>query len=247
MKTRQWTPAVRTSADGNRGVRFTYARLDRTASTRPKPRADLVAPPWWQRLRELFGRNLRRWSIGTATLAVVTLIPTVAMAQGLQDYDPLSRENLSVSLKMLSILTLLTLAPSILLLTTAFPRIVIVLGFVRRALSTQEVPPNQVIVGLSLILTFFVMGPTFTAIKDEALVPYINGMNDAEALDIGVGHLRNFMWKHVDPESLDVMIELSMEEEIDYQELTLAEVPLFTLVPAFVLSELKRAFEMGSW
>ncbi|MCA8959270.1 MAG: flagellar type III secretion system pore protein FliP [Planctomycetes bacterium] len=174
------------------------------------------------------------------------LVPGLLSAQGLQDFDPLSRDNLSVSLKMLSILTLLTLAPTILLLTTAFPRIVIVLGFVRRALSTQEVPPNQVIIGLALILTFFVMGPTLNRIKNEALLPYLDGMPDAEALEIGVSHLRDFMWRQTDPDSLDVMIELSTDAEVDAaEEMTLDQVPLFTLVPAFLLSELKRAFEMG--
>ncbi len=247
MRISTWRPVEKSSSETNRRERFVYARLERTASgqvgaTRNRP------PLTTDDSDDAVGsrKRLRRALLIAGVVILSVLVPAMASAQGaLEQYNPLSRDNLSVSLKMLSILTILTLAPSILLLTTAFPRIVIVLGFVRRALSTQEVPPNQVIVGLSLILTFFVMGPTFNSIKNEALVPYLNGMPDGEALEIGLSHLRDFMWRQTDPESVDVMISLSMEEVTDDTELTLDQVPIFTLIPAFMLSELKRAFEMG--
>lgn len=170
-----------------------------------------------------------------------------AAAQSLQDLDPLGPGNLTTSMKILAILTILTVAPGILLLTTAFTRIAIVLGFVRRALSLQEVPPNQVIVGLALILTFFVMQPTFSAIWDEAGRPYIQSeISDEAALDIAVGHIRSFMWAQVDPQSFDALAEVSLDgDQLARRDLSLDEVPLATLTSAFVLSELKRAFMMG--
>ncbi|MEE8142636.1 MAG: flagellar type III secretion system pore protein FliP [Planctomycetota bacterium] len=171
-----------------------------------------------------------------------------AQSGGLTDFDPTAPDNLTVSLKILAILTVLTVAPSILLLTTAFPRIVIVLGFVRRALSLQEVPPTQVLIGLALILTFMVMAPTFNAIKNEALVPYMeHRMSDGRALEVTVGHMRNFMWRHVDFRDLEVMMAISNPDLINapLEKIPIAEVPTTTLVPAFLLSELKRAFEMG--
>lgn len=181
-------------------------------------------------------------------LASLSLIPT-ATAQGLQDFDPAGPGNLSVSLKILGLLTILTVAPSILLLTTAFPRIIIVLGFVRRALSTQEVPPNQIILGLGLILTFYVMAPTFDAIWDDAIQPYVEGeiTDDWKALEIAVQHMRTFMWKQVDYKSVDAMVSIA-NPDLDrtaYAQIPMDKVKLSTLTAAFVLSELKRAFEMG--
>ena len=165
-------------------------------------------------------------------------------------------ENLTVSLKILALLTVLSVAPSILLLTTAFPRIVIVLGFVRRALSTQEVPPNQVIVGLALILTFMVMAPTWASIKDRALVPYMeHQISDGQALEITKQELRAFMVPHIDRKDLRLLVKIANPELLEeaasdtsYDALDgvlVDDIPFLTLVPAFLLSELKRAFEMG--
>ncbi|MFQ5654582.1 MAG: flagellar type III secretion system pore protein FliP [Planctomycetota bacterium] len=166
-------------------------------------------------------------------------------------------EDLSVSLRILALLTILSVAPSILLLTTAFPRIVIVLGFVRRALSTQEVPPNQVIIGLAMILTFMVMAPTWSRIYDRAIEPYMSHeISDGDALRIAVGELRQFMFKHTEPKEMRLMVSLANAELIDQYGAGLDgdealgaipydAVPTFTVIPAFLLSELKRAFEMG--
>ncbi len=190
----------------------------------------------------------QRVSVTTLALLMTLSGSLGAQSSGLQDFDPLGPGNLTVSLKILALLTVLTVAPAILLLTTAFTRIIIVLGFVRRALSLQEVPPNQIILGLGLILTYFVMSPTIEKIQAESLEPYLDlEISDAEAVQRATAHMRAFMWSQVDKDALDVMISLSVPgEEIDSEEgLTLAQVPLATLTSAFVLSELKRAFQMG--
>ncbi|MFN0059549.1 MAG: flagellar type III secretion system pore protein FliP [Planctomycetota bacterium] len=206
--------------------------------------------PWLTRMLATF--RLRH-SLPTGVLALVALaLAPSSLAHGqvdnLRDLDPLAPGNLTTSLKMLMILTVLSIAPAILLLMTAFPRIVIVLGFVRRALSTQEVPPNQVIIGLALILTFFVMGDTIRGITRDAVNPYLaRQIGDAEALERAVYHLREFMFRQVDADSLDTMISIA-RPELDAdgkQEMSLADVETMTLIPAFLLSELKRAFEMG--
>ncbi len=194
-----------------------------------------------------------------AGVTFVLLAATPACAAA--DEDPIGKylggdpEHLSVSLKILALLTVLSIAPSILLLTTAFPRIVIVLGFVRRALSTQEVPPNQVIIGLSLILTFLVMAPTWSRIHQNALRPFLDGdLPDAQALDIAVGELREFMYPQIDTRDLHLMVQIANKDLLaadgrakydDFSQIDLREIPTFTVIPAFLLSEMKRAFEMG--
>ncbi len=195
-------------------------------------------------------RNALSWRqlawLGTFLIGATPALLDQSGALG--DFDPTAPDNLTVSLKILAILTILTVAPSILLLTTAFPRIVIVLGFVRRALSLQEVPPTQVIIGLALILTFMVMAPTFNQIKDDALLPYLDHrISDGEALEITVSHMRDFMWRHVDYRDLELMLAISSPELVSdpIEKIPLKSVPTTTLMPAFLLSELKRAFEMG--
>ncbi len=166
----------------------------------------------------------------------------------------LDPENLTVTLRLLAWLTVLSLAPSILLLTTAFPRIVIVLGFVRRALSTQEVPPNQVIVGLSLILTFMVMAPTWEQIKTEAFDPYIaEEISDGEAWRRATWITKDFMLRYTDKRDLVLLVNISNPElltgdgpsERQIDDVDVETLPVFTVIPAFLLSEMKRAFEMG--
>ncbi|MEM7168389.1 MAG: flagellar type III secretion system pore protein FliP [Planctomycetota bacterium] len=166
----------------------------------------------------------------------------------------LDPENLTVTLRLLAWLTVLSLAPSILLLTTAFPRIVIVLGFVRRALSTQEVPPNQVIVGLSLILTFMVMAPTWQKIKVEAFDPYIEEqISDGEAWRRATWITKDFMLRYTDKRDLALLVNISNPElltgdgdtERVIDDVDVESLPVFTVIPAFLLSEMKRAFEMG--
>lgn len=153
------------------------------------------------------------------------------------------KEQMSTSLKILALLTVLSLAPAILILTTAFTRIVIVLSFVRTALGTQSIPPNQVIVGLSLFLSFFVMGPTYAKINNEAIQPYMaaeNPISFEQAVDRAEAPLRDFMLENTYEKDLKMFLDMR-GEKIETRD----EVPIMTLIPAFVISELKTAFVIG--
>ena len=125
---------------------------------------------------------------------------------------------------------------------TSFTRIVIVLSFVRRALSTQEIPPNQVIIGLSLFLTMFVMAPTFESIHERALLPYLEqNINSSQAWELGVREMREFMLMHTRPDDLNLFLDMSNVGEVKVS----GDIPTQVLIPAFMVSELKTAFIMG--
>lgn len=148
----------------------------------------------------------------------------------------------SQSVTIIIALTLLSLAPSLLVMLTSFTRIVVVLSLTRNALGLQGVPPNQVLVGLSLFLTLFVMSPTLTEINDSALQPYLDGqLEQAEAFDTGAVPLRTFMLEHTRESEIELMLDAT---EADRPE-DPSDVPLSTLIPAFLLSELKTAFLIG--
>lgn len=153
--------------------------------------------------------------------------------------DPSS---VSTSVKLLLLLTVLSLAPSILILMTSFTRIVIVLSFVRTSLATQQMPPNQVLIGLALFLTFFIMAPTFGAVYEEALQPLFNEeMTLDEAYEHASEPIKDFMAKHTRQKDLALFMNYA---DIEKPE-TVQDIPLTTLVPAFAISELKTAFQMG--
>jgi flagellar biosynthesis protein FliP len=146
------------------------------------------------------------------------------------------------SIKIILILTVLTLAPAILILTTCFTRIIVIFSFLRQALGTQQMPPNQLLVGLSLFLTFFIMRPAFTEINNESILPFINGeISQDVALETGLLPLRKFMFKQTRPEDLTLFLNLSGKT----QAKTRADVETMVLIPAFVISELKTAFQIG--
>lgn len=150
-------------------------------------------------------------------------------------------EGLTSTVQIILVLTVLALAPSILLMMTAFTRILIILSFIRRALSLQTTPPNQIIIGLSLFLTFFIMAPTFSQIYTDAYVPLTNSeINQNEAYTRAMAPLRTFMLKHVHKSDLGLFVKLTGDK---------AEVPEdvsdFALIPAFVISELKTSFIVG--
>ena len=152
------------------------------------------------------------------------------------------RSDVSTSLQVLALLTVLSLAPSILIMATSFTRIVIVLSFVRRALATQQLPSNQTLIGLSLIMTFYVMAPVFTAAYNDGLKPYLEDrLGVEEALARTLEPFRLFMFKQVRPKDLELFVRMSG----DKRPRNRAEVATHVLVPAFVLSELKLSFEMG--
>lgn len=150
--------------------------------------------------------------------------------------------NVSTSIKLLIVMTVLTLAPSILILMTSFARIVIVLSFTRTALATQQMPPNQVIIGLALFLTFFIMAPTFQEVNNQALQPLFDGeIGLEEAYEKASTPFKEFMSKHTRQKDLELFLEYNQAE----RPTTIEDIPLTMLVPAFALSEIKTAFQMG--
>jgi flagellar biosynthetic protein FliP len=146
-----------------------------------------------------------------------------------------------VALQIVIVMTLLSVAPSIVLLMTCFTRIVIVLGFVRTALGTPSAPSNQIIVGLSLFLTFFIMGPVFDRVQQDALAPYMDGkITSVEALDRATVPLKDFMLKQTRTRELEYFLELG-----GFGPTAVKDLPLRVVIPAFVISELQTAFQMG--
>ena len=148
----------------------------------------------------------------------------------------------ALSVQLLIALTVLSLVPAILMLATSFTRIVVVLSLLRNAIGIPNLPPNQVIMGLSLFLTLFVMTPTFTEANNNALQPFLNNTIDQNtAIQRGIDPFRTFMLKETRQEDLQVFIDLSKEP----RPATAQDVSLEVLLPAFVVSELKTAFTMG--
>jgi len=151
-------------------------------------------------------------------------------------------QQVSTALQILFLLTILSIAPAILLMTTCFTRIVIVLGFVRQAMGTQNMPPTQVIIGLSMFLSFFVMSPVINDINDTALQPYLGEqISQQEALSRALMPMREFMFSHVEEDELLLLAEITLDSDPADQ----ADIPTMTLIPAFMLSEMKKAFQMG--
>lgn len=149
---------------------------------------------------------------------------------------------LADSIQILVILTILSLLPSILIMMTTFTRFIIVLGFIRRALSLQTTPPNQTLIGLSIFMTFFVMAPVFSDIYDNAYKPLSEGVITAEvAYAKAEEPLKDFMLRQVRSKDLALFLNLAGEPDVA----TPSDVPVRALIPAFILSELKLAFEIG--
>jgi flagellar biosynthesis protein FliP len=150
-------------------------------------------------------------------------------------------KDVDVSIRILFGITLLTLAPSILLLMTCFTRIVIVLSFVRTALQLQAAPANQIIIGLSLFMTFFIMAPAWDNINRDALTPYRSSqITGEEALERASGHIRSFMLKQARPKDVELFVALAKMAPTSPDKL-----PLRVVVPGFVISELRTSFQMG--
>ena len=187
--------------------------------------------------------RIRHWLVLLAGL----MLPVLAFAeQGIPAFTSVpgagGATNYSLSLQTLILLTALTFLPAVLLMMTAFTRIIIVLSLLRQALGTLQSPPNQVLVGLSLFLTFFVMAPVFDKINEQALQPYLaDKMNVVEALDKGSEPLKAFMLRQTRQEDLALFVRLSKSPPLQSPD----AVPLKILVPAYVISELKTAFQIG--
>lgn len=149
--------------------------------------------------------------------------------------------DLGVAIQLVFFMTLLTLAPSMMILMTSFTRLVIVLGFVRNAIGVQSAPSSQIIIGLALFLTLFIMGPVWEKAYSEAVQPYIEEqISSTEALDKGSALLKTFMLKQTREKDVEFFLEL-MTQPLGHDE----ELPLRVVVPSFVLSELRTAFQMG--
>lgn len=146
------------------------------------------------------------------------------------------------NIKLLLLLTSLTFIPAIVLLTTSFTRIIIVLGFVRNALSTQQSPPNQILIGLALFMTLFIMAPVYNNINTNAIQPYVNGqITQEQAIEIGSKPIKDFMLNQTREKDLALFYKASDIEKPEDRY----DVPFNVLVPAFAISELKTAFQMG--
>ncbi|GGL44036.1 flagellar type III secretion system pore protein FliP [Sporolactobacillus putidus] len=151
-------------------------------------------------------------------------------------------QGVATTVQLLFILTILSLAPAILIMMTSFTRIIVVLSFVRTSLSTQQAPPNQVLIGLALFLTFFIMGPVYGQVNTNAIQPYLKGnISQQQAIKKAEAPVKEFMAKQTRQKDLDLFMsygKYKMPSKID-------DIPLTALIPAFTISELKTAFQMG--
>tara|TARA_B100000795_G_scaffold257614_1_gene231006 strand:- start:1194 stop:1958 length:765 start_codon:yes stop_codon:yes gene_type:complete len=176
-------------------------------------------------------------AIAPQVSAADSFIPGVVVetnADGQQEY--------SLTLQILALMTLLTMLPALLLMMTSFARIIIVLSILRQALGTNQTPPNQVLLGLALFLTLFIMAPVFTQINDEAIQPYLNDQSDfMQAFEVAQQPLREFMLKQTRESDIELFAQISGQQELDGPE----TVPMQLLIPAFLTSELKTAFQIG--
>ena len=188
--------------------------------------------------------NIKRIGLFLIISIVVWVIPAEAIPLptfqlGMEDMDEPGKG--SSALQILFLLTILTLAPSILIMTTSFARIIIVLSFLRQAMGTQQTPPTQVLIGLGLFLTLFVMGPTWSEINENALQPYLNEeISQMDALKLAEAPLKSFMLAQTREKDLSLFVNLG-----DGERGSDSEVEIQSLIPAFIISELKTAFQIG--
>ena len=183
-------------------------------------------------------------------LTIVLLFSNLAFAQPeaslfgktIKIEDAEKPQDFVSSLQILFLLTILTLAPSILIMMTSFTRIIIVLSFIRNALGLQQTPPNQVLIGIALFLTFFIMAPIGNQINNEAIQPYLkNEINQEIAIDKAMEPVREFMFKQTRNKDLSLFMNVAKIDEAN----NLKDIPSRVIIPAFIISELKTAFQIG--
>lgn len=175
--------------------------------------------------------------VGCASQANAQQPPTVGPV-----IDTQNPQNVSAAIQILLFVTVLSLAPAILVMVTSFTRVIVVLSLLRTAIGIPQLPPNQVLIGLALFLTAFVMAPAIKQINDEAIQPYLSGtISQQEAFNRGESPLRAFMFKQTREQDLGLFLKLSGSAKPDNRD----DVPTYVLVPAFTISELKTAFQMG--
>ena len=185
--------------------------------------------------------QVREWAPVFAFLCI-SLFAFTADAQNLTLDFGTGGEATGRIVQLVALLTILTLAPSILVMVTSFVRIVIVLSLLRTAIGTQGTPPNTVIISLALFMTLFIMQPTLQASYQEGIAPLIaEEISEEQALERSVAPVRTFMLEHVREKDLDLFLGMARIESVESPEAT----PLQALIPAFMISELRRAFEIG--
>jgi len=182
-------------------------------------------------------------------LAAFLLVPAAAWAQGLPIPtikigvgEAKDAGEVSILIQILILLTVLSLAPAILIMMTSFTRLVIVFSFLRSALGTQQMPPNQILIGLSLFLTFFIMTPVWSTVHEKALVPYQEKkISQGQAIDEALKPVRQFMFKQTREKDLALFVNMAKISKPKNKE----EIPTTVLLPAYMISELKTAFQIG--
>ena len=175
----------------------------------------------------IFGQNV-----------VAQSLPKISVEVG-QQTGP---KDLSVTLQIVLLLTILALAPSIIIMLTSFTRIVVVFSFLRQAIGTQQMPPNQLLVALALILTFFVMAPVITDVNKIAVQPYLKGeLSQSQAYETGIKPIRDFMFKQTREKDLALFVRLSKIVQPKNKD----DIPTYVLIPGFVISELRIAFQIS--
>lgn len=180
--------------------------------------------------------------LGTVTYAATTTVPNVSVSVGgAGDNSP---QGYVQNIRLLIFLTVLTILPSILIMVTSFTRIIVVFSFLKSALGAQQSIPNQILVGLALFLTFFIMNPVFTQVNENGVKPYLDGtITQEQAIEQGGKPLKEFMLKQTRQKDLELFVELSNDP--NSENLTEENVPFQVLIPAFAISELKTAFMIG--
>ncbi len=197
-------------------------------------------------------KEILKWSLSGGVLCGLTfLILAVCNSESLAQSFTLDFGDPNVGgpesttsriIQLIALTTVLSLAPSILIMVTSFTRLVIVFSFLRTAMGTQQAPPNQVIISLALFLTFFIMMPTFDAAYKEGLKPYMDGdLEEITAFEKTVQPFQRFMMQHVRDKDLDLFLGIAKQERAANPD----DIPLKSLIPAFMISELRRAFEIG--
>lgn len=189
----------------------------------------------------------RRWILFAAALIIFLnvggnswAISVPTMKFGLEQAD--SPQKVSVLIQILLLLTVLSLAPAILLMMTSFTRLAVVFSFLKHAMGTQQMPPNQIVIGLSIFLTFFIMAPVWNQINEQAFKPYMEDqITQDQALDQALIPVREFMFKQTREKDLSLFVSISKMERPQTRE----DIPTTVLVPAFMISELKTAFQIG--
>lgn len=195
-------------------------------------------------------------AIAPAQTATPSTAPAFDNSAGIPDLSKVlptatDPQGVSASIRILVLLTVLTLIPSILVMTTAFPRVMVVLALLRQAVGVPQLPPGQVLLALSLFVTMLVMAPTWHKIQAQAVEPYLDSrMSQADAMDVAAEHLKEFMYRQIGQagNDEDVYLFLSYAEDREIaadEKIDVAKVPLSVMIPAFMLSELKTAFIMG--